>query len=66
MRSALNIFLSPRSGAETRQWIANKRLTGLGMANEKFRKARWYVKDIVDQGQHKISEAVVAGREAVG
>jgi len=24
------------------------------------------VKDIVDQGQHKISEAVVAGQEAVG
>ena len=64
--AALSIFLTPISGAETRQWIANKCLTGIDMANEKVRKTRFYVKDIVDQGQQKISEAVVAGREAVG
>lgn len=64
--AALSIFLAPRSGAETRQWLANKCLNGIDTANEKVRKTRVQVKDIVDQGQQKISEAVVAGREAVG
>ena len=64
--AALSVFLAPRSGAETRQWLANKCLNGIDTANEKVRKTRLQVKDIVDQGQQKISEAVVAGREAVG
>jgi gas vesicle protein len=62
----LSIFLAPRSGAETRQWIANKCLSGIDTANEKVRQTRLRVMDMVDQGQQKISEAVVAGREAVG
>jgi hypothetical protein len=64
--AALSIFLTPKSGTETREWIANKCSTGVDMANEKGRKARLQVKDIVDQGQQQISEAVVAGRVAVG
>jgi gas vesicle protein len=64
--AALSIFLAPRSGAETRQWLANKCLNGIDTANEKVRKTRLQVREIVDQGQQKISEAVVAGRGAVG
>ncbi|MCU1342390.1 MAG: hypothetical protein JWN92_1813 [Candidatus Acidoferrum typicum] len=64
--AALSIFLAPRSGAETRQWLANKCLNGIDTANEKVRKTRVQVKDIMDQGQQKISDAVVAGREAAG
>ena len=64
--AALSIFLAPRSGAETRQWLANKCLNGIDTANEKVRRTRGQVKDIMDQGQQKISEAVVAGREVVG
>jgi gas vesicle protein len=64
--AALSIFLAPRSGAETRQWIANKCLNGVNLANERVRQTRVRVKDMMDQGQKKISEAVVAGREAVG
>jgi gas vesicle protein len=64
--AALSIFLAPRSGAETRQWLANKCLNGIDTANEKVRKTRLQVKDIMDQGQQKIREAVVAGREVVG
>jgi gas vesicle protein len=64
--AALSIFLAPRSGAETRQWLANKCLNGIDTANEKVRKTRLQVKDIMDQGQQKISEAIVAGREVVG
>jgi gas vesicle protein len=64
--ATLSIFLAPRSGAETRQWLANKCLNGIDTANEKVRTTRVQVKDFVDQGQQKISEAVVAGREALG
>ena len=63
--AALSIFLAPKSGAETRQWIADKCLNGLETANEKVRQTRLQVKDMMDQGQQKISEAVDAGREAV-
>ena len=64
--AAVSIFLAPRSGAETRQWIANKCLNGLDTANKKVRQTRLQVKDMMDQGQEKISEAVVAGLEAIG
>ncbi len=63
--AALSIFLAPQSGAETRQWIANKCLDGLDTANESVRDTRQHVKDVMDQGQEKISEAVEAAREAV-
>jgi gas vesicle protein len=64
--AALSIFLTPQSGTETRQWIANKCFNGIDTANEKVRQTRLHVKDVLDQGQQEISEAVVAGREAIG
>ena len=64
--AAVSIFLAPKSGAETRQWIANKCLNGVNIANDKVRQTRVRVKHMMDQGQQKISEAVVAGRKAVG
>jgi len=63
--AALSIFLAPRSGAETRQWIANKCLDGLDKANKSVRHTRRQVRDIMDQGQAKISEVVKTGREAI-
>ena len=63
--AALSIFLAPRSGAETRQWIANKCLDGLDTANKSVRHTRRQVRDIIDQGQAKVSEVVKAGREAI-
>ena len=64
--ATLSIFLAPRSGAETRQWIANKCLDGVDTANKSVRHTRRQVKDMMDQGQEKISEVVKAGREAIG
>jgi gas vesicle protein len=64
--ATLSIFLAPRSGAETRQWVANKCLDGIATANKSVRHTRRQVKEIMDQGQEKISEAVIAGREAIG
>lgn len=63
--AALSIFLAPRSGAETRQWIANKCLDGLDTANKSVRHTRRQARDMMDQGQKRISEAVKAGRKAI-
>ena len=64
--ATLSIFLAPRSGAETRQWIANKCLDGIDTANKSVRHTRHQVKVVMDQGQEKISDAVGAAREAIG
>jgi gas vesicle protein len=64
--AAMSILLAPKSGAETRRWIANKCLNGIDTANKSVRHTRRQVKDMMDQGQEKISEVVKAGREAIG
>jgi gas vesicle protein len=63
--TALSMILAPRSGAETRLRIANKVLDGIDTTNEKVRQTRLHVMNILDHGQQKISDVVVAGREAV-
>jgi gas vesicle protein len=63
--AAMTLLLAPQSGAETRQWIANKCLDGVDTANKKVRRTRAQVRDILDDGQESISEAVSAGRAAV-
>jgi gas vesicle protein len=64
--AAVSLLLAPKSGADTRQWIANKCLDGLDTANQSVRHTRRQVKDMMDQGQEKITEVVEAGREAIG
>lgn len=64
--AAVSIFLAPKSGEETRRWIANKCLNAVDTANENVRKSRVHVRDIMDRGQLQVSEAVTAGREAIG
>jgi gas vesicle protein len=64
--AALSVFLAPKSGAETRKWIATKCLDGIDSANMKVREARVRVHELVDESQQKVSEAVTAGREAIG
>jgi gas vesicle protein len=64
--AAVSIILAPRSGTETRLRIANKVLNGIDTANEKVRQTRLRVMHMMDHGQEKITEVVVAGREAVG
>jgi gas vesicle protein len=64
--AALSMFLAPKSGEETRKWIANKCLNAIDTANEKVRQSRIRAKDIMDRRQQQISEAVAAGRESFG
>jgi gas vesicle protein len=63
--AAVSMLLAPKSGAETRHWIANKCLDGVDTANKSIRHTRRQVKDVMDQGQEKISEVVEEAREAI-
>jgi len=62
--AALSVFLAPKSGEETRKWIATKCLDGVDAANAKVRQTRVRVHELVDEGQRKVDEAVMARREA--
>ena len=64
--AVLSVFLAPKSGEETRKWIADKCLNAVDAANEKIRQSRVHIKEIMDRGQVQVSEAVAAGREAIG
>jgi len=63
--AALSVFLAPKSGEETRNWLANKCFDSVDTANEKVRQARVQVREIVDRGQQQVSDAVAAGRAAI-
>jgi gas vesicle protein len=63
--AVMSMLLAPKSGAETRQWLANKCLDGVDTANQSVRHTRRQVKTAMDHGQEKISDAVEAAREAI-
>lgn len=64
--AAVAILFAPKSGAQARQWIANKCLDGVDAANTSVRHTRRQAKVVIDQGQKNISEAVEAARELIG
>ena len=64
--AAISLFLTPKSGVETRQWIATKCLDGVDATNAKVRQARLRCSALADQAQQKLSEAIIARREAAG
>jgi gas vesicle protein len=63
--AALAVFFAPKSGSDTRRWIANKCLDGIDAANEKVWRSRVQASEIMNRGQRQISQIVAAGREAV-
>lgn len=63
--AAVSMILAPSSGAETRLRIANTVLDGIDATNEKVWQTRLRVMNVMDHGQQKINDVVVAGREAV-
>jgi gas vesicle protein len=62
--AAISIFVAPKSGKDTRKWIANKCLDGIETTNGKFWQSRVQFREILNRGQRQINEAVAAGREA--
>ena len=63
--ATLGMFLAPRSGVETREWIANKCLDAVEAANQKVWESRSQVSEVLNRGQQEIKKTVAAGRKAV-
>lgn len=64
--AAISIFLAPKSGEETRKWVANKCLDAIEATNWKVWRSRVRVTHVMNRGQQEIIKAVEAGREAFG
>jgi gas vesicle protein len=60
------ILLAPQSGENTRDWVSNKCKSGMDTVNSKVRQTGQQVEDWIDEGQHRVREAVNAGRDAFG
>lgn len=58
------ILLAPQSGENKREWISTKSKNGMDTVNSKVRQTGQRVGDWIDEGQHRVREAVNAGRDA--
>jgi gas vesicle protein len=58
------ILLAPRSGEDTREWISTKSKSGMDAVNSKVRQTGRQVGDWIDESQHRVLDAVSAGRDA--
>ena len=63
--AAVSVFFAPRSGEETRRFLANKCFDAIDAANEKVWQSRLHVRDVMNRGQQEITKAIQAGREAL-
>ena len=64
--AALSVLFAPRSGEETRKWVANKGFDAIDAANRKVWQSRLHVRQAMNRGQQEIIKAVEAGRESFG
>jgi gas vesicle protein len=64
--AAITMFFAPKSGKETRKWIARKCLDGIEAANGQVWQSRVQLAEMLNRSQRQISQVVAAGREAVG
>jgi hypothetical protein len=64
--AALSVLFAPRSGEDTREWVANKCLDAIEAANWKVWRSRLHVRHVMNRGQQEIIKAVEAGRELFG
>jgi gas vesicle protein len=60
----VGVLLAPKSGDETREWLATKYNDGIDSVNEKVKQTRQQVAELIDRGQQQVVEAVDKGREA--
>ena len=58
------ILLAPQSGENTREWISTKGKNGMNTVNSRVRQTGQQVGGLIDEGQHRVREAVNAGRDA--
>ena len=62
--AALSVLFAPRSGEETRKWIANKCLDAAEAANMRVHDTRMRMHEVMDQGQARVTAAIAARRQA--
>jgi gas vesicle protein len=62
--AALSVCFAPKSGEETRKWVASKCFDAIDAANDRVWQSRLHVRGIMDRGQRQITEAVAAGRKS--
>jgi gas vesicle protein len=62
--AAVGILLAPQSGDNMREWISTKSKNGMDTVNSKVRQTGQQVEDWINEGQHRVREAVNAGRDA--
>ena len=60
----VGVLLAPKSGDETREWLATKYNDGMDSVNAKVKQTRQQVSELIDRGQQQVGEAVDKGREA--
>ncbi len=64
--AALSVLFAPKSGEETRKWVANKCLDAIEAANWNVWRSRLHVRHVMNRGQQEIIKVVEAGRESFG
>jgi gas vesicle protein len=62
---AAAFLFAPKSGEETREWIADRGEDEISQLKRKGRKAVQYVQDVVDEGERKFNKAVKTSRDVL-
>jgi gas vesicle protein len=53
---ALSVFFAPKSGEETRKWVANKCFNAIDAANEKVWQSRLHIREIVSRVNKRLAK----------
>jgi gas vesicle protein len=64
--AVISILFAPRSGEQTREWLARKCFDAVDASNERVWQSRIQIRDKMNQGQRRISQAVAARRMSLG
>ena len=62
--AAVSVFFAPKSGEETRKWVASKCFDAIDAVNARVWQSRLHVRGMMNRGQRQITEAVAAGRKS--
>lgn len=62
---AAAFLFAPKSGEETREWIADRGDDEISQLKRKGRQAVQYVQDVVDEGERKFNKAVKTSRDVL-
>ena len=61
----VGILLAPRSGDDTREWLATQWKNGMDSVNTKVGQTRQHFAQMIDRGQQQVSDAVNQVSDAI-